>query len=116
MVHGDLAARNVLLADRDIVKIADFGLSRKVYQDSNYKKKGSVYRTFSLLCSWDCIHIFLSGYVASQMDGSRVANGPCLFVPIRRLGVWSDYMGTVLARQSTLPRYLNSTIHHMQEL
>ena len=42
VIHGDLAARNVLLADKSVAKIADFGLSRKVYQDSNYKKKTQV--------------------------------------------------------------------------
>jgi serine/threonine protein kinase len=37
-----LAARNVLLADNNIVKIADFGLAREVYRSGNYKKKGEV--------------------------------------------------------------------------
>ena len=36
-----MAARNVLLADDDVVKIADFGLSRQVYKDSNYQKQGN---------------------------------------------------------------------------
>nr|XP_045605400.1 vascular endothelial growth factor receptor kdr-like [Procambarus clarkii] len=39
VLHGDLAARNVLLAERNIVKISDFGLSKDVYKIQNYKKK-----------------------------------------------------------------------------
>ena len=42
-MHGDLAARNILLAEGNVVKIADFGLSRQIaYRDGNYKKKGQV--------------------------------------------------------------------------
>ena len=41
VIHGDLAARNVLLTDGNIVKIADFGLSRQTkYDDGAYMKKG----------------------------------------------------------------------------
>jgi serine/threonine protein kinase len=41
-MHGDLAARNILLADDHVVKIADFGLAREMYRSGQYKKKGDV--------------------------------------------------------------------------
>ncbi|XP_020278228.1 vascular endothelial growth factor receptor 1 isoform X2 [Pseudomyrmex gracilis] len=40
VLHGDLAARNILLAEDNVVKICDFGLAKTVYKDGNYKKKG----------------------------------------------------------------------------
>lgn len=42
VLHGDLAARNILLADNNIVKICDFGLAKSMYKNENYKKKGNV--------------------------------------------------------------------------
>jgi len=41
-MHGDLAARNVLLADDNVVKICDFGLAKSMYKSDNYRKKGDV--------------------------------------------------------------------------
>lgn len=41
VVHRDLAARNVLMCENRTVKVADFGLSRDVYQDSIYTKRGT---------------------------------------------------------------------------
>ena len=42
VVHGDLALRNVLLADHSgTVKICDFGLSKNIYKYGQYKKRGS---------------------------------------------------------------------------
>ncbi|CAG7722115.1 unnamed protein product, partial [Allacma fusca] len=38
VIHGDLAARNVLVFDNNVVKITDFGLSRKLYNCVNYTK------------------------------------------------------------------------------
>ncbi|XP_063923158.1 vascular endothelial growth factor receptor 1-like isoform X3 [Zophobas morio] len=40
VLHGDLAARNILLADHNVVKICDFGLAKSMYKSDNYKKKG----------------------------------------------------------------------------
>lgn len=37
-VHRDLAARNVLLGYNKIIKVCDFGLSRDVFNDNQYKK------------------------------------------------------------------------------
>jgi serine/threonine protein kinase len=42
VMHGDLAARNILLADDNIVKICDFGLAKSMYKSDNYRKKGDV--------------------------------------------------------------------------
>jgi tRNA A-37 threonylcarbamoyl transferase component Bud32 len=41
VLHGDLAARNVLLADHGFVKVADFGMSRQM-KNCDYQKKGDV--------------------------------------------------------------------------
>ncbi|XP_018563787.1 vascular endothelial growth factor receptor 1 isoform X2 [Anoplophora glabripennis] len=40
VLHGDLAARNILLADNNVVKICDFGLAKSMYKNDNYKKRG----------------------------------------------------------------------------
>jgi Ser/Thr protein kinase RdoA (MazF antagonist) len=42
VLHGDLAARNVLLADDGVAKVADFGMARKMYYEGNYQQTGQV--------------------------------------------------------------------------
>ncbi|XP_068992327.1 uncharacterized protein [Neodiprion pinetum] len=41
VLHGDLAARNVLLSEDNIVKICDFGLSKSLQEDDNCKDEGN---------------------------------------------------------------------------
>ena len=40
-VHRDLAARNVLVGEHKVAKIADFGLTRHVYEEKMYTAKRS---------------------------------------------------------------------------
>ncbi|CAB0002070.1 unnamed protein product [Nesidiocoris tenuis] len=41
VLHGDLAARNVLLAEDNVVKICDFGLAKSMYKTDVYTKSGN---------------------------------------------------------------------------
>lgn len=38
VLHGDLAARNILLCENDIVKICDFGLAKSLYKGYDYQR------------------------------------------------------------------------------
>lgn len=42
VIHGDLATRNVLLTDNNVVKICDFGLAKEMYKDYNYLMSSKV--------------------------------------------------------------------------
>ena len=42
-VHRDIAARNVLINEKDVLKVSDFGLSRSLYvSQGQYKKSGGM--------------------------------------------------------------------------
>ena len=62
VLHGDLAARNILLADDGVVKVADFGLARQLYQEYDYKKEGKVSVLNRLVTSLSCFINLKSKY------------------------------------------------------
>ena len=75
VLHGDLAARNILLADNGVVKVSDFGMSRKMYYESNYEKKGQVISLFVTYWYYNYENVGITGADARQVDGTRISYG-----------------------------------------
>ena len=75
VLHSDLAARNIFLADSGVVKLADFGLARQLYQNYDYlqeTRKGQFtfhFRSLSRFKLINSIIDLLLGFAASEMDG-----------------------------------------------
>jgi serine/threonine protein kinase len=67
IIHRDLAARNILVSkegDFEILKIADFGLSRDVYEQNWYKKE-----TKGMLpCKWLAIESLVHQVYTTKSD------------------------------------------------
>ncbi|KAL0839630.1 hypothetical protein ABMA28_016304 [Loxostege sticticalis] len=64
VLHGDLAARNVLLAEDNIVKICDFGLARSIYKNDEYQKK----ENSPLPVKWLAIECMMDRIFSTQSD------------------------------------------------
>lgn len=63
-VHRDLAARNVLVGENKIAKVADFGLTRHVYEEKVYHAK----RSRKLPLKWMSIEAIFDQTFTSQSD------------------------------------------------
>jgi len=63
-VHRDLAARNVLVGDHKVVKVADFGLTRHVYEERVYQAK----RNRKLPLKWMSIEAIFDQTFTTQSD------------------------------------------------
>ncbi|XP_056648328.1 vascular endothelial growth factor receptor 1-like isoform X1 [Diorhabda sublineata] len=64
VLHGDLAARNILLNEENIVKICDFGLAKTMYKSDNYKKRGDC----PLPVKWMAIESIRDRVFSTQSD------------------------------------------------
>lgn len=64
VLHGDLAARNVLLADAGVVKVADFGMAKRLYYDGKYEKTSQGL----LPVKWMAIESLTDRVFSSQSD------------------------------------------------
>lgn len=68
-MHCDLAARNVLITDDYVLKISDFGLSRKLYSGVYVKDKSKkVYIILFSRMPWQTAH---AGLLTNPLDGTR---------------------------------------------
>ena len=66
-IHRDIAARNCLLSTKGpgrVVKIADFGMARDLYQDNYYRKGGKTL----LPVKWMPPEAFLDGIFTTKTD------------------------------------------------
>ncbi|XP_078053199.1 vascular endothelial growth factor receptor 1-like isoform X2 [Augochlora pura] len=64
ILHGDLAARNILLADNNVVKICDFGLAKCMYKEEMYKKNSDC----PLPIKWLAIETMKDRIFSTQSD------------------------------------------------
>ncbi|XP_042882555.1 mast/stem cell growth factor receptor-related protein Kit-like [Penaeus japonicus] len=64
VLHGDLAARNILLCEKNVVKISDFGLAKDIYKNENYMKSKSA----PLPVKWMSVEALRDGIFSTQSD------------------------------------------------
>ncbi|XP_066271568.1 fibroblast growth factor receptor 3-like [Branchiostoma lanceolatum] len=68
IVHRDIAARNVVISDRMVAKIADFGLSRDVYMSSAYERTNQGGEEELLPLKWMAVESLRNGVYTCESD------------------------------------------------
>ncbi|KAJ4429331.1 hypothetical protein ANN_26335 [Periplaneta americana] len=120
VLHGDLALRNILLADGSVVKICDFGLSSRMHKKGYYRKQSELemnndreYETNSarkaenphdnvvLRRVLDLKTACSSSY---QMDGTGITLRPSILNAVRCLVIWNRIVGVFLSSKNPISR------------
>ncbi|XP_078593865.1 uncharacterized protein LOC144871828 [Branchiostoma floridae x Branchiostoma japonicum] len=68
IVHRDIAARNVVISDRKIAKIADFGLARDIYESSAYERASQGGEEELLPLKWMALESLRDGVYTCESD------------------------------------------------
>ncbi|KAI8509547.1 Endothelial cell-specific molecule 1 [Branchiostoma belcheri] len=68
IVHRDIAARNIVISDRKVAKIADFGLSRDVYTSSAYERTNQGGEEELLPLKWMAVESLRDGVYTCESD------------------------------------------------
>ena len=101
IVHGDLAARNVLVFKDNVVKIADFGLSKQLYGCSTYLMKRQVNHDAGVgLTLGSCYlalvtNLLIAAETTLEMVCHRASSIRRVLRGVRRLGFWCDCVGNI---------------------
>ncbi|XP_078695049.1 uncharacterized protein LOC144923992 [Branchiostoma floridae x Branchiostoma belcheri] len=68
IVHRDIAARNVVISDTKVAKIADFGLSRDVYESTAYERTNQGGEEELLPLKWMAVESLRDGVYTCESD------------------------------------------------
>ncbi|KAL7631655.1 UNVERIFIED_CONTAM: hypothetical protein RMT77_018044 [Armadillidium vulgare] len=114
ILHGDLAARNLLLASNNVVKICDFGLSREMYKSYLYLKKSNEMMPIKWMAPEAIEQRIFSiqsdvwSYGVTLWEMLTLGNTPFPGFPL-------NHLGTALVKGMRLekPKYCNDQIYNL---
>ncbi|RXG60888.1 Vascular endothelial growth factor receptor 1, partial [Armadillidium vulgare] len=114
VLHGDLAARNLLLASNNVVKICDFGLSREMYKNYMYLKKSNEMMPIKWMAPEAIEQKIFSiqsdvwSYGVTLWEMFTLGNTPFPGFPL-------NHLGTALVKGMRLekPKYCNDQIYNL---